>query len=125
MELSAYGEYKSSGVEWLGDVPAHWEVKRLKYSASINDEVLPETTDPGLQMLYVDISSIDPIRGIVAVEDMLFEEAPSRARRIVRNGDTICSTVRTYLQAIAPIRIRVRIAAGSTTKQGLEAGHDL
>ena len=21
---------KSSGVEWLGDMPAHWEVKRLK-----------------------------------------------------------------------------------------------
>ena len=104
VKLSAYADYKPSGVKWLGDVPAHWEVKRLKYSASINDEVLPETTDPGFQMSYVDISSIDPMRGIVAVEDMLFEEAPSRARRVVRDGDTICSTVRPYLQAIAPIR---------------------
>ena len=102
--LSAYAEYKPSGVKWLGDVPAHWKVKRLKYSASINDQVLPETTDPGVQMSYVDISSIDPIRGIVAVEDMLFEDAPSRARRVVRDGDTICSTVRPYLQAIAPIQ---------------------
>ncbi|PKQ10851.1 MAG: restriction endonuclease subunit S [Alphaproteobacteria bacterium HGW-Alphaproteobacteria-1] len=32
-----------------------------------------------------------------------FEAAPSRARRIVRDGDVIISTVRTYLQAIAPI----------------------
>ena len=104
VKLSAYAEYKPSGVEWLGDVPAHWEVKRLKYSASINDEVLPETTDPRFQMSYVDISSIDPIRGIVAVADMLFEDAPSRARRVVRDGDTICSTVRPYLQAIAPIQ---------------------
>jgi len=30
----AYPKYKSSGVAWLGDVPEHWEVKRLKYSAS-------------------------------------------------------------------------------------------
>ncbi len=29
----AYPKYKPSGVEWLGDVPEHWEVKRLKTSA--------------------------------------------------------------------------------------------
>lgn len=27
---------KSSGVEWLGDVPAHWEVWRLKRAATLN-----------------------------------------------------------------------------------------
>lgn len=32
-----------------------------------------------------------------------FEDAPSRARRRVRHGDVIISTVRTYLQAIAQI----------------------
>ena len=26
----AYSAYKPSGVEWLGDVPEHWEVRRLK-----------------------------------------------------------------------------------------------
>ena len=28
--LPPYPAYKPSGVEWLGDVPAHWEVRRLK-----------------------------------------------------------------------------------------------
>ena len=28
--LKPYPAYKDSGVEWLGDVPAHWEVLRLK-----------------------------------------------------------------------------------------------
>ncbi len=27
--LKPYPAYKASGVEWLGDVPAHWEVRRL------------------------------------------------------------------------------------------------
>ena len=27
---------KPSGVDWLGDVPAHWEVQRLKWVASLN-----------------------------------------------------------------------------------------
>jgi len=26
-----YPEYKDSGVEWLGEVPAHWEVRRLRF----------------------------------------------------------------------------------------------
>ena len=29
-----YAEYKDSGVEWLGGVPVHWEVRRLKFVAS-------------------------------------------------------------------------------------------
>ena len=30
MRFAPYNDYKPSGVEWLGDVPAHWEVRRLK-----------------------------------------------------------------------------------------------
>ena len=26
-----YPEYKDSGIEWLGEIPAHWEVKRLTW----------------------------------------------------------------------------------------------
>ncbi|XGA78995.1 restriction endonuclease subunit S [Halomonas sp. CH40] len=36
MTYSAYPEYKDSGVEWLGEVPTHWEVKRLRYVAELN-----------------------------------------------------------------------------------------
>lgn len=28
---NAYPNYKPSGIDWLGDIPAHWEVKKLKY----------------------------------------------------------------------------------------------
>lgn len=29
-DLKSYAEYKESGVEWLGDMPGHWGVRRLK-----------------------------------------------------------------------------------------------
>ena len=54
-------------------------------------------------MAYVDIGSVDSAHGIEQVEEMVFEDAPSRARRLVMDGDTIVSTVRTYLGAIAPV----------------------
>jgi type I restriction enzyme S subunit len=46
-----YPAYKDSGVEWLGQVPEHWEVLRLKYVArlrsgeSITSERIEETGD--------------------------------------------------------------------------------
>lgn len=101
---AAYPAYRSSGVDWLGDIPLDWEVKRLKYVTSINDETLLETTDPAYEFSYVDIGNVSSAKGIVAKEPQVFEDAPSRARRIVRDGDTIVSTVRTYLRAIAPVR---------------------
>lgn len=103
MGYQAYPEYKDSGVEWLGDVPAAWQVKRLKFIATHNDESLGEKTDEQYEIEYVDISSVNLTNGIVSTELMPFEKAPSRARRIVRHGDTIISTVRTYLKAIAAI----------------------
>ena len=92
-----------SGLPWLGQIPKHWEVKRLKYIATINDEALPENTPSDYEMQYVDISNVDSYGNIHEIAIYRFDDAPSRARRIVRNGDVIISTVRTYLQAIAPI----------------------
>ena len=34
-ELKTYPAMKDSGVPWLGEVPAHWEVRRLRSLASI------------------------------------------------------------------------------------------
>lgn len=41
----AYGEYKDSGVEWLGDVPAHWTVSKVKYLTEFQVGWTPPTKD--------------------------------------------------------------------------------
>src|SRR5690554_2797633 len=79
------------------------EKRRLKYVATINDESLAETTEPDCELKYIDIGNVDSHGTVHNVVTYKFEDAPSRARRIARHGDVIVSTVRTYLQAIAPI----------------------
>lgn len=79
-------------------------LKRLKYVATINDDALGEDTDADFEMQYVDIGNVDSTGTIGDLATYRFEDAPSRARRRVRDGDVIISTVRTYLQAIAPIQ---------------------
>jgi type I restriction enzyme S subunit len=86
----------------LSDFPAV-ERQRLKYAASINDEALGEDTDPEYEIQHVDIGNVDFSEGILETSTLRFADAPSRARRRVRDGDVIISTVRTYLQAIAPV----------------------
>ena len=103
MSFPRYPTYKRSGVEWLGEVPEHWQEKPLKTITSINDEVLPESLSRDYEIEYVDIGSVSLANGIEKTEAMLFGDAPSRARRIPRDGDVLVSTVRTYLKAIAPV----------------------
>tara|TARA_Y100000310_G_C20692887_1_gene823514 strand:+ start:2604 stop:3845 length:1242 start_codon:yes stop_codon:yes gene_type:complete len=33
--MKAYPAYKDSGIEWLGEIPAHWEIRNLKYVATL------------------------------------------------------------------------------------------
>ena len=33
--MRKYEKYKDSGVEWIGEIPEHWEIQRLKYNALI------------------------------------------------------------------------------------------
>ncbi len=96
-------EAQPAGIKRIRNIPQHWEFKKLKYSASTNDEVIAESEDSLREILYVDIGSISPSKGINATQEMVFEDSPSRARRLVKDGDTIVSTVRTYLRAVAPV----------------------
>ncbi len=101
MKYKPYPKYKDSGVEWIGEIPEHWDIKRLKYLVAINQNNLPETTDPDFEMSYLDISNVLGTGEVISTESMIFENAPSRARRIPEKDDTIISTVRTYLKAIS------------------------
>jgi type I restriction enzyme S subunit len=92
---------KDSGVAWIGEIPAHWEVRRIKEVCDINKRTLSEKTSASYEFDYVDIGGVTyGVKNFVK-ERMTFDVAPSRAKRVVQKGDTIVSTVRTYLKAIA------------------------
>lgn len=97
--MKKYPEYKDSGMKWLGEVPEHWEVMRLKYIVKANTDALAEGTDPEYIFDYLDIGSVGTGKIVEKPKKLVFNKAPSRARRIVKRNDIIISTVRTYLKA--------------------------
>ena len=76
---------------------------RLKDVAFVNPRTLDESTKGDYKFRYIDISSVSAVNGIILGDEITFQEAPSRARRIVKKDDVLVSTVRTYLRAIANI----------------------
>jgi len=82
--------------------------------------VLPiETWSPSaarnVTFRYVDISSVDrESKSIVGVRELPVEDAPSRARQVLRTGDVLVSTVRPNLNTVAIVPEALDGAIGST-----------
>ena len=91
---------KPTGITWMPEVPAHWEVRALKHWVKGRAEMLEEQTDPDYEFDYLDIGCVGTGFLVSSPERVRFRNAPSRARQIVKVGDTVISTVRTYLKAI-------------------------
>lgn len=91
---------KPTGIDWMSEVPAHWDVKPLKHWLRERAKALGDKTSPEYEFDYLDISCVGTGFLTAKPERMKFEDAPSRARQIVQKGDTILSTVRTYLKAV-------------------------
>lgn len=105
---------KDSGVEWIGEIPEHYQYKSLKYLIRYNENVLNENTNPDYELNYLEISDVDNNGNIINTTKYLFKDCPSRCRRILSKGDVIISTVRTYLKSIGYIQEEVKDLICST-----------
>ena len=88
----------------VGTIPDGWDVSDLSGVAQVNPEQLGSRTAHDYLIEYLDIAAITQPGFIGGSRTFRFAEAPSRARRIVRKGDILVSTVRPYLRNFARIR---------------------
>ena len=75
----------------------------------------PSVLYAGSTFNYVDINSVDrELKVITEPQRLTAENAPSRARQILKTGDIIVSTVRPNLNAVAYVPASLNGAIGST-----------
>lgn len=86
--------------EFLTEVPSRWQWSRLGYVTNNHGQKEPQE-----DFCYIDVGTLDNINHCLAKKENLVnkEEAPSRARKIVEQGDVLYSTVRPYLHNICII----------------------
>lgn len=106
MNRPRYPEYKPSGVEWLGEVPRRWEVKRLKFAAACINDKQDELSDGSSYVAMEHIESwtgkrLDIENGITPEsqtsrfqkDDVLFGKLrPYLAKSWLADRDGACST---------------------------------
>lgn len=80
----------------------------MRNAVKLREVVLPATgcrnptKSPAESFVYVDVAAVDNIeKKIAGARTVIGVEAPSRARKLIRNGDILVSTVRPNLNAVA------------------------
>jgi type I restriction enzyme S subunit len=76
----------------LGEIPSGWRVGEIQDIAELNPETWGSRNQP-LRVKYLDLSNVKYGK-IDCIEEYEWGGAPSRARRILKTGDTVMGTVR-------------------------------
>jgi type I restriction enzyme S subunit len=93
MRHPAYPEYKESGVQWLGQVPVHWEVKRLKMAAHLNDKKVEADEDNPVP--YIGMENIESWTGKLIPID--HDVVPTGVANRFTAKNTLFGKLRPYL----------------------------
>lgn len=89
---------KDSGVEWLGEVPAHWEVVRINHlgrreSGHTPDRKHPEYWDGGIP--WVSLNDSSRLREVDVIEETTYEISPlglaNSSARLLPRGTVVFS----------------------------------
>jgi type I restriction enzyme S subunit len=81
--LSAYPNYKGTNIEWIGKIPAHWQLKKLKYISKVDisnvDKNKQENELPVKLCNYIDVYYHDYI-----TEDLDLMEATASPEELIK-----------------------------------------
>ena len=115
VELTPYAAMKDSGVEWLGDVPAHWSV--LPNRAVFNEAKRSGYANE--KMLSVTISS-----GVICQDDLLQDSSmkdqsrvDKSAYKLVQPGDIAYNKMRAWQGAIGVSRYKGIVSPAYVVQQ--------
>ena len=105
--MKRYASYKASGVEWLGEVPSHWRIEKVKFQARLRAEKTVGTNGSryvGMEHVLSKVGKFNPVLegtqeeaestvNVFAKGDVLFGKLrPYLAKCVVADTDGVCSS---------------------------------
>lgn len=88
-----YPASKDSGVEWLGEIPAHWEVKRLRYVSSVNPNKADLAGLPGsMEVTFLPMEAIGE-DGTINLDQTRRLEQVRQGYTNFRDGDVVVAKI--------------------------------
>lgn len=93
--LDPHGPLRDSGIPWLGEIPAHWEVQRVKYIFKLVTDPAPDDNDYELLSLYTEIG-VMPRKELEARGN---KATTTDGYWLVRRGDLIVNKLLAWMGA--------------------------
>ena len=94
-DLKPYSAYKDPGVEWLGEVPEHWAVERLKSSVA---NIVEQNTERRQRDIYLALEHVESWTGRLKSADL---EVPSDSQlKRFESDDVLFGKLRPYLAKV-------------------------
>ena len=105
--MKPYASYKPSGVPWLGNVPSHWQVEKVKFQAYLRGEKAVGTNGAryvGMEHVLSKVGKFNPVVdgtqeaaestvNVFSKGDVLFGKLrPYLAKCVVADTDGVCSS---------------------------------
>ena len=91
---------KPSGVEWLGDVPEHWEIDRFSRQISIAEGQVDPTVEPYASMPLIAPNHLEARTGRLLNQETASEQGAISSKYLCRAGDVIYSKIRPALAKV-------------------------
>ena len=91
----------------IGIIPEEWEIKKIGEISNIDPESLCANTNPNYALKYISLEDVDSGK-LLNISELIFKNAPSRARRIINKQDILISTVRPNLKSHLLIKHEVK-----------------
>jgi len=97
-------EMKDSGIDWLGKVPKHWEVKRLKRCV----ELINQKTDKP-KLPYIGLENIESWTGYLIGDIEAYQ--PEGASNLFTSSDILFGKLRPYLAKVLAPEVKGRCSS--------------
>lgn len=89
-QFRRYPAYKDSGVAWLGEIPAHWEVRRC-YCCHVTEGQVPPGDERFRDRIMIAPNHIESGTGRILYTETADEQGAISGKYLVRPGDIIYS----------------------------------
>jgi len=118
MKMKPYPEYRDSGLPWLGNIPAHWNLQRCKYVFRDVDErsSTGEETHLSMSQKYglVESSRID---------DWRLQSESHKGGKLCQVGDLVLNRLKAHLGVFAYAKQAGVVSADYTVLRPISKGH--
>ena len=91
---------KPSGVEWLGDVPEHWEIAQFARQIEIAEGQVDPKAEPYASMLVIAPNHVESGTGRLLSRETALEQGAISGKYICRDSDVIYSKIRPALAKV-------------------------